>query len=159
MQKPAHDQHPRSTPKPKVYDIDDILYGLNNFNKLKRLHAELKASVLPQDPISTSSLPLATRFDSGDIAGSYGWEIYSSGTTFIMLEYVWDWRVMGGFHPPHPASIQEARTLKNIRISIYPSNPAIEATLEAVIEKYPRTATGTNPPQRESGELITRGVE
>ena len=120
----------------KEYVIDDILEGYNNYDKLRKIYADLRQRVLVGEPIQSSSEPFITLKFPNWRSGNYGWELYSVNGSSLVLEYFGRWsgyaNEMGC--PPGP---KEA-SLHHMRLTIHNSKPALEQQIGEILSQYPR---------------------
>ena len=124
-------------PKPKVYDIDNVLRGYNDFNKLANIYLDLRRKVLQSEPVQRLSTSTITITWPNWRGGRYGWELYKQNNSVVMLEMF-----MGGSGykdaTNSPIIIDKESHLNGLRVTVHNSNPEIEDGIEAIISRYPR---------------------
>ncbi len=121
--------------EPKIYELDDVLNGFNDFHKLKNLYSDLRDNVIGQNPIQECNANIITLNSNGHRGGQYGWELYAIDASLLMLEYFGSWKGYGTrrWAPP----VKEAN-LDKVRLTIHNSCEELELAIEEVIAKYPR---------------------
>ena len=123
----------------KIYRLDDILEGYNDFEKLGRLYNDLGKKVLKEEPIMKSPEKVTTIEDT--VRGyRYGWKLFETKDSFedslVMVEYKGSW---SGFaseqkNPPSP----EDAYISKLSIALIDSNEELEEKIEDIISRYPR---------------------
>ncbi len=120
------------------YQINDILNGYNDYDKLPKIYKEVK-EILPETPIQFSDEPFFIRGNgSGDVNGNYGWELYQTEGGIFMLEFYGRWGGYAGGNRPHDTP--EQRGLYHLTLTLHPPQPDLEKRIEKVLAKYPEKA-------------------
>jgi len=136
--------------EPKVFEIDSVQEGYNNYEKLQGIYRALRAEVLPQEPFQRTVPDIITIRDWNWRGGQYGLEMYAleGSSTIVALEYFgsWDGYAPGSCHAP---PLTEAR-LHQINLTVHSSNADLEEKIGEIISRYPRerkVVEATNPVQ------------
>lgn len=120
--------------KTKTYQIDDILKGYNDSDKLTNLYSDLRNDIILQEPIWKSDKDMVTIINS-QRNSHYGWELYEVNNSLLMLEYFGRWQ--GYAHESRYAPSVKEASLHAIRLTINNSNAQLEEGIEKIISKYP----------------------
>ena len=127
--------------KPKIYEIDDLLKGYTNYDKLKKLYHDLRKNILISGPMQTSKEErLIYLTDPNWRGGSYGWELYSVNSSLIALEYHGEWRGYAHENFREQPNITKESHVERIKLTIHNSNKNLESKIEEIISKYPSSS-------------------
>jgi len=124
--------------KPRVIEIDDILRGYNDFNKLTNIYLQLRERVFTSEPMQLSRDPLINLKSPNWRGGSYGWELHQTGIGLCMLEYFCrsDGYSDANQLPKRPG----VSSLVELRITIHNDDGSLRKTIDDVVSQFPREA-------------------
>jgi len=120
---------------PKVYEVDGILEGYSNRDKLTSLYNNLLEEVLISEPLHRHGPTARIGRTDRSRKGSYYWELHEVEESLITLEMHGDWTGHANQRATLPAT---SDWLHYLKITIHHSKPNLESQIKEIISRYSR---------------------
>ena len=124
-------------------EIDNILHGYNDFNKIPDVYSKLRKEVFPQSPIQKSPKNLVViSTNHGGRNGSYEWELYVVKNGLVLMEAFGSWDGYGKIIQPRidggNKQFDRFYSWHKLKLTLHPGNSDLENKINNIISEFPR---------------------